>query len=201
MNSKLVKASSALTLFVLMASVVATNAPAFAVNGHGIHVGPQFGAGPYMTYNDGLKINGATFDISKYSTTTNTQNLYVNEPSDITLKIFLNTNAKLIQHVIVFLNIQGDNPQSYQTNTHIDWDKNLGVSTSDPNGFFNGVTTSVKYDGQLMYITFHVVPAKPMDTSHMIIKAWDSNLSAGQVIIKNVIKFGYIPNGFSSTSQ
>ena len=47
MNSKLVKASSALTLFVLMASVVASNAPAFAIDGHGISIGPQFGGGPY----------------------------------------------------------------------------------------------------------------------------------------------------------
>ena len=201
MKSKLVKASSALTLFVLMASVVASNAPAFAINGHGISYGPQFGAGPYKTYNDGLKINGATFDISEYSTTIKTQNLYLNSLSDITLKIFLNTNAKDVQHVIVFLNLQGNDPHTYQTNTHIDWDKNFGVSKSDPTGIFQKVTTSVKYDGQIMYLTFHVVPIKTMNTSHMIIRAWDSNLSTGQVIVKSAIKAGYIPNGFSSVSK
>lgn len=199
MNSKLVKASSALTLFVLMASVVASNAPAFAIDGHGISWGPQFGAGPYLTYNDGLKINGATFDISTYSTTIQTQNLYVNSVSDITLKIFEHTNAKDIQHVIVFMNLQGTNPQSSQTKTHIDWDKNLGVSTSNPTGIFKKITTSVKYDGQLMYLTFHIIPANSMDTSHMIVRAWDTNLSTGQVVVKDAIKFGYIPNGFSSS--
>jgi len=200
MNSKFVKASSALTLFVLMASVVASNAPAFAINGHGISYGPQYGAGPYKTYNDGLKINGETFDISKYDTTIKTQNLYVNDQSDITLKIFLNTNAKDVQHVIVFLNLQGNDPQVYQTNTHIDWDKNFGVSKSDPTGIFKSVTTTVKYDGQLMYLTFHLIPVQTMNTSHMIIRSWDHSLSSGQVVVKNAIKIGYIPKDFASVS-
>jgi len=200
MNSKLVKASSALTLFVLMASVVASNAPAFAINGHGASYGPQFGAGPYLTYKDGLKINGATFDISQYSTSIKTQNLYVSDQSDITLKIYHHSYAQKVQHVIIFLNLQGNDPQSYNSNTRIEWDMNSGVSTSDPNGVFKSVTANVKYDGQLMYITFHVVPAKTMNTSHMIVKAWDTNLSAGQAVVLNAIKIGYIPKAFSSVS-
>jgi hypothetical protein len=203
MNSKLVKASSALTLFVLMTSVVASNAPAFAINGHGVAYWPEFGAGPFMTYKDGLKINGAAFDISgkysgiippaEYSTTIPTQTLYINDKSDVTLKIFEVTTAKDIQHVVLFLNLQGNDPQSYQTNTHIDWDKNLGVSVSDPTGIFSKVTTSVTYNKQLMWLTFHIVPANSMPTSHMIVRAWDSNLSVGQVIVKNALNIGYLP--------
>lgn len=202
MNSKLIKASSALTLFVLMASVVASNAPAFAINGHGISYGPQFGEGPYKTYNDGLKINGATFDISKYSTTLNTtQVMYVNDRSDITLKIFHHSGGEAVQHVIVFLNLQGDNPQTYQTKTYIDWTKGSGVSTSDPTGIFKQVNATAKYNGQLVYLRLHIVPAKPMNTSHMIVRAWDSDLSTGQVIVKNAIKIQYVTTGSSKIVQ
>lgn len=211
MNSKLVKASSALTLFVLMASVVASNAPAFALNGHGTSYGrgPQFGGGvggataggAYLTYHDGLKINDATFDISQYTTKIKTQTLYVNNPSDITVKVYNHQDIQMVQHVMIFLGLNGNDPKSYQTNTHIDWDKKLGVSTSDPNGIFKSVTTTVKYDGKIMYLTFHVVPNKAMDASHIIIRAWDSNLSQNQVVVLNAIKIGYIPEAFSSVSQ
>ncbi|MDE1769079.1 MAG: hypothetical protein KGI28_00815 [Thaumarchaeota archaeon] len=211
MNSKLVKASSALTLLVLMASVVAINAPAFALNGHGTTMGrgPQFGGGTgigasggaYLTYHDGLKINGATFDISHYTTTIKTQTLYVNNPSDITVKIYNHQDIQMMQHVIIFLDLYGMDPQSYETNTHIDWDKKSGTSASDPNGLFKSVTSSVKYDGHLMYLTFHIVPSKTMDTSSLIIRAWDLNLSQNQVVVLNAIKIGYLPYQFSSVGQ
>ena len=211
MNSKLVKASSALTLAVLIASVVAASAPAFALNGHGTTWGrgPQFGGGTgiigaggaYWTYSDGLKINGATFDISQFTTTIKTQTLYVKDQSDITVKIYNHQDSKLIQHAVIFLGLTGKDPQTYQTNTHIDWDKNSGTSKSDPNGLFKSVTSSVKYDGQIMYLTFHIVPIKTMKTSHIIIRAWDLNLSQNQVVVLNAIKIGYLPNGFSSVSQ
>ena len=210
MNSKLVKASSALTLFVLMASVVASNAPAFALNGHGTSYGrgPQFGgglggnaAGTYLTYNDGLKINGATFDISKYTTTIKTQKLYVNDQSDITVKIYNHQDIQMVQHVVLFLDLHGKDPQPYQTNTDIEWDKNSGVSKQDPNGLLKSVTSSVKYDGKIIYLTFHIVPSKTLDTSHLIVRAWDSNLSTSQVVVLNAIQIGYVPKAFSSVSH
>ncbi|WP_133121019.1 hypothetical protein [Candidatus Nitrosotalea bavarica] len=211
MNSKLVKATSALTLFVLMASVVASSAPAFALNGHGTTYGrgPQFGGGTgitasggaYLTYDDGLSINGASFDISKFTTTINTQTLYVNMPSDITFKIYEHDGVQLIQHGALFLGITGTHPQVSQSTTFIQWDKTSGVSTSDPNGLFKSATATVKYSGKFMYLTFHITPAQTLDTSHIIVRAWDENLSQGQVIVLDAIKIGYIPNGFSGTSQ
>lgn len=210
MNSKLVKASSALTLFVLMASVVAASAPAFALNGYGTTFGrgPQFGGGTgitasggaYLTYKDGLSINGVTFDISKYTTTIKTQTLYANMPSDITVKIYEHDGTKLIQHGILFLDLKGTDPKTYQTKTYITWDKTSGVSISDPNGLFKSATATVKYSDNFLYLTFHIVPAKTLDTSHIIVRAWDSNNSQGQVVVLNAIKIGFPPQGFGHTS-
>ena len=203
MNSTFLKASSALTLFVLLASVVAVNAPAFALNGYGTSMGrgPQFGAGPYFTYQDGLKIDSSTFDISSGKTTTiKTQTWYVNSPSDITVKIYNHQDIQMVKHAIIFLDLHGSDPKSYQTNTYIEWDKNIGVSKLDPNGLLKKVTSSVKYDGKIMYLTFHIVPNKTLDTSHLIIRAWDSNLSTSQVVVLNAIKIGLLPYQFSHGS-
>lgn len=202
MNSTPVKGLSILALSVLIASVVAPSAPAFAINGHGISYGPQFGAGPWLTYKNGIKINSATFDISHGRTTTiKTQSLYVDDQSDITLKIYHHANAQNIQHVGLYLNLHGNDPQVYQSNTSIVWDKNSGVSKQDPNGLFKSATATVKYDGTLMYITFHIVPSKTMGTSHLIVRAWDSNLKSGEVSIHNAIHVTYMPTSFSRMSQ
>jgi hypothetical protein len=211
MNSKLVKATSALTLFVLMASVVVASAPAFAINGYGSTFGrgPQFGGllggtsstagGDYFTYNNGLTINNAVFDISHYMTSINTQTLYINTASTITVKIYEHGGAQLVQHGILFLDLKGTNPQTSQTNTYITWDKQSGSSISDPNGLLKSGTVSAKIDGPFLYLTFHIIPAKTLDTSHIIVRAWDINNSQGQVVVLNAIKFGYIPNGFSAS--
>lgn len=202
MDSTLVKGLSALTISVLMASVVASSAPAFAINGYGASYGPQFGAGPWLAYKDGIKINGATFDISQGKTTTiKTQKLSLNSQSDITLKIYEHSSAQNIQHVGIFMNLHDNDPQAYQANTEIEWNKNDGISKQDPNGLFKSVTATVNYDGTLMYITFHLIPSKTMDSSHIIVRAWDTNLSTGEVSIHDAIKIGYQSASFSSMTK
>ena len=211
MNNKLAKALSALTMFVLLASVAAYNVPAFALNGHGTTYGrgPQFGGGTGVSasggslwiYKDGLKINDAVLDISKHTTTIKTQTLYVNYPSDITVKIYNHQDIKLVKNVIIFLGLQGNDPQSYQAKTYIAWNMKSGASKLDPNGLFKSVNATAKYDGKIMYLTFHVVPSKTMDTSHLIIRAWDSNLSQNQVVVLNAIKIGVLPYQFSHGYQ
>jgi hypothetical protein len=155
-----------------------------------------------LAYKDGLKINGATFDISQGKTTTiKTQKLYVNDQSDITLKIFHHANAQNIQYVGIFMNLQGNDPKVYQSDTEVEWNKNSGAAKLDPNGVFKSVTTTVKYDGTLMYITFHLIPNKTMDTSHIIVRAWDNNLSSGDVSIHNAITIVHMLTSFSSMNQ
>jgi hypothetical protein len=122
----------------------------------------------------------------------------VDHQSDITVKIYEHDDIKMLQHVIIFFNLHGKDPQTYQTNTYIEWDKNSGVSKQDPNGIFKSVTSSVKYDGKIAYVTFHITPKNTLDTSHIIIRAWDTNLSQNQVVVLNAINIGYIPKDFSS---
>ncbi len=196
-----VKALIATTLFALVATILVSSTPAYAINGHGVSYGPEFGGGKLVKYSDGLKINGKAFDISKFSQKISTQTLYVNSISDITLKIYHHDGPQTIQHVIIFMNLKGTDPQSYQSNTRIEWDKTNGVSTADPNGVFKSVTAKATYDTNFMYVSFKIVAQKPMDTTHLIVRSWDRNLSSSQVVVLNAVKIGYMPATFSSTSQ
>lgn len=201
MTSTTVKALIATSLFALVATILVSSTPAYAINGHGVSYGPEFGGGKLVQYSDGLKINGKSIDISKYSQSIPTQKIYVNNPSDITLKIYHHDGSQNIQHVIVFMNLKGNDPQSYQSNTRIEFDKTSGVSVADPNGVFKSVTAKATYDTNYMYLSFKIVAKKPMDTTHLIIRAWDRNLSSSQVVVLNAVKIGYMPASFSSMAQ
>ena len=201
MTSTTVKALIATTLFALIATVLVSSTPAYAINGHGVSYGPEFGGGKLVQYSDGLKINGKAIDISKFSQSIATQKLYVGNPSQITVKIYHHDGSQNIQHVIVFMNLHGNDPQSYQSNTRIEFDKTSGVSVADPNGVFKSVTAQTTSDTNFLYVTFKIVAQKPMDTTHLIIRSWDRNLSSSQVVVLNAVKIGYMPAAFSSMAQ
>ncbi len=201
MTSTTVKALTATTLFALIATVLVSSTPAYAINGHGASYGPEFGGGSLVQYSDGLQINGKSIDISKYSQTISTQTLYINDTSDISLKIYHHDGPQNIQHVIVFMNLNGNNPQSYQSNTRIEFDKTNGVSVVDPNNVFKSVTAKATYDKNFMYLNFKIVAKSPMNTTDLIVRSWDRNLSSSQVVILNAVKIGYMPATFSSMAQ
>ena len=197
MNRTILKVSSVAIMSVLVLTFTASSVPAYAIYGHGSSYGPQFGTTPNYVYKDGLMINGNPIDISKYTQTVRTQKIYVNDPSDITLKIFNNAGPQATQHVTLYLNTRGDYPSVYDSNTWIDYDKSTGISIHDPNQIFKSVTASISYDSTFTYVTFHIVSQSPMATSHLIIRAWDFRLSHTEVIVKNAIKITYLPFEFS----
>jgi hypothetical protein len=166
-----------------------------------VSYGPEFGGGKLVKYSDGLQINGKTIDISKFSQKITTQKLFIDSASDINLKIYHHDGSQNIQHVIVFMNLKGNDPKSYQSNTRIEFDKTNGVSVADPNGIFKSVTAKATYDTNFMYVNFKIVAQKPMDTTHLIIRSWDKNLSSSQVVVLNALKIGYLPTSFSSMAQ
>lgn len=197
MQKTVFKIAGIASLIVLASSILAINAPAYAIWGHGISYGPQYGAGPFDSYNDGLKINGISFDISKSPTTIPTQKLYVGTTNMVTVKIYHHASPKFINHVALFMNLKGTLPATYKSDTSIAWDRYSGITTTDPHGMIKKTTANVAYDGKYMYITFQITPASTMDTSHLIIQSWDNKLSAGTEIVMNAISIGYLPQSFS----
>lgn len=201
MTSTTTKALFATSLFALIATVLVSSTPVYAINGHGASYGPEFGGGKIVKYSDGLKINGKAIDISKFSQKITTQKLYVNDASDISLKIYHHGDSQNTQHVIVFMNLKDNNPKSYQSNTRIEFDKTNGVSVVDPNNVFKSVTAKATYDANFMYLSFKIIAQKPMDTTHFIVRAWDRNLSSSQVIVLNAVTIGYMPTSFANTTH
>ena len=179
-------------LIVLVLTMVGANSSAYAIWGHGTSYGPTFGGGTF-SYKDGLKINRATYDISNYIQATSTNTLYVDAPSAITLKLWDNSGSYAIQGVALFLNVRGYNPDAASSDSWIVYSKSTGVTTHDPHNILGPVKVDVKYDKYFMYVTFHMTPKSPMNTSWLIAQAWDFRLAVGTAKVIDAINISYVP--------
>lgn len=187
MNTTILKISSAAIFLILISSYVGTSSNAYAVWGHGITHGPSFGHVYDYTYTDGMKIDSTTFDISKFSQTLSTETLYVNVPSTITLKVFHTDGVQYLEHVALYITNSTD-PTVYSNGEWVAYDKGVGLTTNDPNKLFKSVTMSTSSQGHFMYITFKITPQATMDTSNIIVKAWDYRHAAIQSTVDDAIQ-------------
>ena len=188
MNKTILKISSAVIFLILISSYVGTSSNAYAVWGHGITHGPSFGHVYDYTYTDGLKIDSRSFDISKFSQNIPTQTLYVNVPSSVTIKVFHTDGVQYLEHVQLYIT-NSSNPTVYSNGEWVAYDKGVGLTTNDPNKLFKSVTLSISSQGHFMYLTFNITPQAQMDTSNIIVKAWDYRHAAIQSTINDALQF------------
>lgn len=203
MHKRIVKIASAIVA-ALVLTLVGANSSVYAVN-HATYYPPSFGStyagsalgSTPLSYNDGLTINGNTYDISKNIQTIPTTTLYVGVPATITLKLWEYGGTYQIQGAAMFLNVRGYNPSAGTSDTWVQYSKITGVTVHDPHGLLGTTTADVKYDQKFMYVTFHIMPNKPMSTSWMIFTAWDKQLSVGTAKVNNAVNFSYVPFAYS----
>ncbi|MDE1861815.1 MAG: hypothetical protein KGI33_02760 [Thaumarchaeota archaeon] len=185
----------------LALTLVGIGPSVYALSGHGMSYAPSFGSmaigsvlgGSGFSYNDGLTINGDTFDVSNYVQKIPTETVYVGAPTTITTKLWEYGGTWQIQGVAMFLNVRGHDPSPSQSDTWVQYSKVTGVTVHDPNNILGNVTASVKYDQKFMYVTFHFTPQNPMKTSWIILTAWDNQLSIGTAKVENGLNISYVP--------
>lgn len=204
MHKQVIKIASALVA-ALVLTLVGANSSVYALSGHGVSYAPSFGStyagsalgSTPLSYKDGLTINGNTYDISKYVQTIPTTTLYVGSPATITVKLWEYSGTYQIQGVAMFLNIKGYNPNSGNSDTWVQYSKTTGVTVHDPHNLLGTATADVKYNQSFMYVTFHLMPNKPLSTSWMIFTAWDNQLSINTAKVNNAVNFSYVPFSYS----
>lgn len=173
---------------VIFAGLWISNSPAFAITAP---TGSSFGSGPYAKFTDGLKINGKPFDISRHSQTIQTQILPIDYSSNVSLKIYHVGSPKSLLHLVIYLNLKGNHTHPIYSDTWIDFSKTGSVAVHDPHKIFQSITGKASYDTQFMYINFLIIPQKPLDTSHIIIRTWDNSKIMTESDILNAIKISY----------
>lgn len=184
MNDRFVTLASFTVVLLLVASVGSQNLSAYAASTNP----PSLGGGRYQ-FTDGLKINGHVFDISKFSQKISTQNLSIGKPSVITLKIFDNHGPTTIKTALVYLNIRGPGSSVSTSDTWIVCDMTSGVSIHDPHHLLGKVNANLSVNGKFAYATFDITPKSKMDTSDMVLGAWDEDKSSIYSTVFSAITF------------
>ena len=199
MHKQVVKIASVIVAALALVLVGASSS-VYGVS-HATYYPPSFGStyagsalgGTPLSYNDGLTINGNTYDISKYIQTIPTETLYVGAPATITVKLWEYGGTYQIQGIAMFLNLRGYNPNTSTSDTWVQYSTITGVTVHDPNGLLGKTTADVKYQKDFMYVTFHIMPNKPMNTSWLAFTAWDKQMSVNTAKVRDAVNFSYIP--------
>ncbi|HET6457472.1 MAG TPA: ice-binding family protein [Nitrosopumilaceae archaeon] len=154
---------------------------------------PSLGGVQGQTFNDGLKINGHVFDVSKFHTSVPQQVLPLGKPATISIKQGLTRGSPFWQHVMIFMNFGAKDTKTGNADTWISIDKNDGVQVHDPNGFVTNVSANNTFIAYGMTTTFTFTPVKQMSDSNMIIRVWDNQLRQTDANVDGAIVLGDVP--------
>ena len=123
-----------------------------------------------------LSINGINFKLDNHVNTASTVHLDTGKP--FLFKMLLNGDQgySSVQHVSLFTNLRDRARELQQSDTVIVWDKSdqPQLSVTDPHGYFGQVTVNAIPNGNKLEFDFDITFAKPMATSDIIIRAWDT---------------------------
>lgn len=172
-------------MLLLVVLVMGQNLTAYA-----LPTPPSFGGGKYH-YTDGLTINERTFDISKNPQKIDTQNLPIGKASQITLKIYDIEGPSFIYGTGIVFNSQGSTLFVAKGDTWIQYDLHTGkiVVVHDPHHFISKATVNVSHTNSAVYVTFNIIPQSKMNTSNLVVEAWNKHLSSYNSLVINAISF------------
>jgi len=132
-----------------------------------------------------LSINENGFILSQYANTIQTFQANTGEPIQLKLNLFDSTG---VEHIALYTNLYGYEKEIHNSDTYIIYDEGEPVEIVDPTGFFSNINFTISDEGTKYVVTYDMVFAKPMDTSDIIIRAWDQKRNSGDIKIFDAIK-------------
>jgi len=97
--------------------------------------------------------------------------------------LYENGGINNLEHVAVYLNIRGEDFAIEDSDTFLIWEKSKPLEVNDPHGFFADVDFNVLQgdDAFNLVLNLEVIFAKPMETSHIVLKTWDLDRWSGDL--------------------
>ncbi|MEK0369505.1 MAG: hypothetical protein QQN62_07885, partial [Nitrosopumilus sp.] len=123
-----------------------------------------------------LTINENGYPLGGYSNTIQTFSASMGEPMTITTLYYEQT---ALQHVSMYMNLRDNTSGDLsKSDTQIIYNKGKPLQVIDPNGFFEKVSVNIIEDEDTIkkFAEFEIIFAKPMETSDIVMRAWDDKL-------------------------
>ncbi|MCV0392945.1 MAG: hypothetical protein K5790_06590 [Nitrosopumilus sp.] len=134
-----------------------------------------------------LMINDSGYVLGGFENTLSTHSLVTD--NTITIQFVLYEATK-IQHFSLYMNLRDAKDSISQSDTQILYNDGKPLQVKDPNGFFQKADVIIQEveDSPKKFVVFNMTFANPMDTSDIIIRAWDPKLNSFDTIIRDAIK-------------
>jgi hypothetical protein len=109
--------------------------------------------------------------------------------NQIQLRILLyeNSGTSALQHIGLYTNLK-NNERIDKSDTYVEYDKGSPIKIVNKNGYLSDADVSFVQRNNNVEAVFSLTFAKPMDSSDIIIRAWDTNKNSRDAIFLNAIK-------------
>jgi hypothetical protein len=107
-------------------------------------------------------------------------------PVPITLLLSENNGAQNIQHVSIYFGM-GANQDAQSSKGGLVYERGIGLSKYDPNGIFKDASAATSIKNNKLEIIFYTTFAKPIETSNIAIRAWDSSRAGLSIIVPDAL--------------
>ena len=104
-----------------------------------------------------------------------TAKLPVGHTSVFTLNMYENSGTSALQHVSMYFNIQGFGSYIQDSDTFVRYQKGQPIEVKDPHDMLSDAKITIIPRGNDITANFYLTFAKPIDTTDVIIRAWDQN--------------------------
>lgn len=109
--------------------------------------------------------------------------------NEIQLRVLLyeNSGTSGLQHIGLYTNLQGTD-RIDKSDTYVEYDKGKPIKIVNKNGYLSDASVSFVERNNNLEAVFSVTFAKPMDTSNIIVRAWDTYRNSKDAIFLDAIK-------------
>src|SRR3989337_2408354 len=177
-----------------LVSIYFSNAPLAPQGGgsSGDHTAPTFNTfsvtGAKTQQEDGTIGFGGILS-QKIPLTNKMPTAIVETGNEIQLRILLyeNSGTSALQHIALYTNLR-DKERIDKSDTYVQYDKGKPIKIVNKNGYLSDADVSFVQRNNNVEAVFSLTFAKPMDSSDIIIRAWDTNRNSRDAIFFNAIK-------------
>ena len=109
--------------------------------------------------------------------------------SEIQLRMLLyeNSGTSALEHIGLYTNLH-ERDRIDKSDTFVEYDKGKPIKIVNKNGFLKDADVSFVQRNNNVEVVFSLTFAKPMDTSNIIVRAWDSNRNSRDAVFLDAIK-------------
>lgn len=131
---------------------------------------------------------GIALEEIKFENTFEKSIIETGKPYSVKFTLYENSGPQALEHISLYTNLHGFKRDVPDSDAYVRYDKGLGATAYDPNGFFEDYDVFILENGSNLEIEFTLTFAKSMETSDLVVRAWDVRKNSADARFVNAIQ-------------